>query len=329
MPNNHDKRIFTIWCNTKLTESAQRELEAAIPPHRLILSAQRAGNLVAGGPDPSLAQADIAFGQPDPKQMIELANLRWIHLSSAGYTRYDRPDVRKAITDRGAIMTNSSSVFNEPCAQHALAFLLAHARQLHASAANQLGQRAWPAGELRRRSTLLNGETVLILGFGAIARRLVELLAPLRMKVIAVRQKPRGDEPIPVFPSTELERLLPTADHVMNILPSSPATDGSFKREQFAAMKRSAVFYNIGRGTTVDQEALLDALRSGTIAAAFLDVTNPEPLPPEHPLWTIPNCHITPHTAGGHAGEFEETARHFLTNLKRYENGEALRDRVF
>ena len=93
-------------------------------------------------------------------------------------------------------------------------------------------------------------------------------------------------------------------------------------------MKRGAVFYNIGRGTTVDQDALGEALRSGQLRAAYLDVTDPEPLPPEHPLWTTPNCVITPHTAGGHADEWVRLVKHFLVNLRRHEAGQPLLDRV-
>ena len=93
-------------------------------------------------------------------------------------------------------------------------------------------------------------------------------------------------------------------------------------------MKPGAVFYNIGRGTTVDQDALGEALRSGRLRAAYLDVTDPEPLPPEHPLWTTPNCVITPHTAGGHDNEWTRLVQHFLANLRRHEAGQPLLDRV-
>jgi phosphoglycerate dehydrogenase-like enzyme len=93
-------------------------------------------------------------------------------------------------------------------------------------------------------------------------------------------------------------------------------------------MNRAAVFYNVGRGTTVDQQALETALRTGQIAAAWLDVTTPEPLPPADPLWTTPNCFITPHTAGGHDNESVRLAVHFLENLRRFTAGEALADRV-
>ena len=93
-------------------------------------------------------------------------------------------------------------------------------------------------------------------------------------------------------------------------------------------MSKGAIFYNVGRGTTVDQEALLDALQSGALGAAYLDVCTPEPLPPDHPLWSAPNCHVTPHSAGGHAGESERLIRHFTENLRRFAEGAALVDRV-
>ena len=97
---------------------------------------------------------------------------------------------------------------------------------------------------------------------------------------------------------------------------------------KFAAMKRGAIFYNIGRGGTVDQGALLDALKSGRVRCAYLDVTDPEPLPPEHPLWAQPNCFITPHTAGGAVDEFDRLAQHFLANLRAFEAGATLTNRV-
>jgi len=93
-------------------------------------------------------------------------------------------------------------------------------------------------------------------------------------------------------------------------------------------MKPGARYYNIGRGTTTDQDALLEALRVGQLELAYLDVTDPEPLPPGHPLWTAPNCYITPHTAGGHRGEWLRLAKHFLANFQRYQLGEELADRV-
>ncbi len=295
----------TIWCNVGLTPAALEELRAGTQDYRLVTE----------GPP----QGEILFGQPE-----SLEGARWAHISSAGYTRYDNPETRDELKARGAVLTNSSSVFDEPCAQHLLAMILAFARQLPQAAQEQLGARDWNVKRRRLDSRLLQDQTVLLVGYGAIARRTVELLAPFRLDVKAVRRKPRGDESVPTFPIKDLDRLLPEADHVANILPANPSTDRLFDAARFARMKPDAYFYNIGRGTTVDQNALLNA----RLAAAYLDVTDPEPLPSNHPLWTTPNVWITPHSAGGHRGEETRLVRHFLANLRRDESGEPLLDRV-
>jgi phosphoglycerate dehydrogenase-like enzyme len=148
------------------------------------------------------------------------------------------------------------------------------------------------------------------------------------MTLIGVRRNPRGDEPIRVVTNDQGDALLPRADHVINILPASADTHHFFNAKRLALLKPSAIYYTVGRGSTTEQDALRAALERKQFAAAYLDVTTPEPLPPEDPLWRTPNCFITPHTAGGHTTEFERLADHFLANLKRFENGEPLVDRV-
>ena len=278
--------------------------------------------LVEGG-DP---RGEVLFGQPDPEKVLALPDLKWIAVTSAGYTRYDNDDFRARLEARGAQLTNSSSVFDEPCAQHLLAFMLAFARQLPQAHAEQLGGRDWTVERRRLDSRLLGEGKLLIVGYGAIARRLAELLGPFGMEIVAVRRTPKGDEGVPTFAIDELDRLLPEADHIANILPANASTDGLFDAVKFGKMKPGAFFYNIGRGTTVDQEALIGAM--DRLAAAYLDVVDPEPLPTKHPLWTTPNVFITPHTAGGHRGEELRLVRHFLNNLKRFGAGEPLLDRV-
>ena len=320
---------LTIWCNAKFPPAAVEELKRGLGRHRLVFSSTPpTGNLAGSAPDPELEKADVAFGQPDPGQVIALPRLRWVHLTSAGYTRYDRDDLRAALKARGAALTNSSTVYAEPCAEHVFAMMLALARRLPQCLVDQQTTRGWNAPEHRIRSRVLVGQTALIVGFGAIGMRLVELLAPLRMHVICVRRRPRGDEPAEVVPESKLDELLPQADHVVNILPENGGTLGFFDARRLRAVRPGAVCYNIGRGTTVDQGALRAALEDGRLSAAYLDVTNPEPLPPDHPLWTAPNCFITPHTAGGRDDEFEHLVRHFLGNLGRLERGEPLLDRV-
>jgi phosphoglycerate dehydrogenase-like enzyme len=202
--------------------------------------------------------------------------------------------------------------------------MLALSRQLPASLASQMQGHTWPQWELRGVSHLLNGQTALLLGFGAIALRLSALLAPFEMKLIGVRRQLGGDEPIAMIRMEQLDDYLPLADHVVNLLPSNASTAKLMEARRFGLMKPGARFYNIGRGTTVDQTALLDALNSGRLGAAYLDVTEPEPLPPEHPLWAAPNCYITPHTAGGDAREPWRLIEHFLANLKRFTGGRGI-----
>lgn len=322
-------QYLTLWCNAKFTPSALEELRDGIGRHRLVFSSTPpTGNLAGSAPDPELNHADVALGQPDPQQILTLPRLRWVHLTSAGYTRYDRGDVRAAFASRGAALTNSSAVYAEPCAEHVCAMMLALARRLPQCLLDQSTTRPWHAAEHRIRSYVLAGQSAVIVGYGAIGRRLVELLGPLRMDLTCVRRKPSGDEPVHVVPQDRLNDVLPTADHVINILPENSGTVGLFDFARNQLIKKGAIFYNIGRGTTVIQDALLASLRSGRLAGAYLDVTDPEPLPPDHPLWSEPNCYITPHTAGGRADEFERLVRHFLDNLKRFDSGRELIDRV-
>jgi phosphoglycerate dehydrogenase-like enzyme len=322
---------LTIWCNGKLAEPAQQLLVDSLRPHQLVVSLQASVSvLTPGKPDPALAEADVAFGQPNVEQSIECQRLRWIEVTSAGFTRYDREDFREAMGRRGAAFTNSSSVFAEPCAQHALAMMLALTRQLQPSYRDQLTDQSWHYAERRADSRLLNGQTVLLLGFGAIGRRLAELLAPFRMKIYAVRRKTYSEPGIHIISEERLSSVIAEADHVVNVLPDNPTTLNYVNARRLGWCKRGARFYNVGRGTTVDQTALAEALLAGRLGGAYLDVLDPEPLPRSHPLWSTPNCYITPHTAGGRHDQDEALVRHFLTNFAAFnrDDGTGWLDRV-
>jgi phosphoglycerate dehydrogenase-like enzyme len=314
---------LTVWTNHKMNAEQEARLRGATAAHRLVIHAEATAA--------ELARADVAFGQPPVNEARDSERLRWVQLSSAGYGSYDRPDVREAFARRGAALTKSSFVYANPCAEHVLALMLAWARQLPAAFAEQNNQRAWPQNELRQRSVLLTDQSVIFFGFGSIGARLVELLSPFTRKLTGVRRSVSGQEPIETlrFDDPRLWARLAEADHIVNLLPGTPDTLGYFTPKLFAAAKRGAVFYNVGRGTTVDQSALIEALGSGRLSAALLDVTDPEPLPPEHPLWRTPRCIITPHTAGGHHDEGDRLVQHFVANLERYARGEAVRDRAF
>jgi phosphoglycerate dehydrogenase-like enzyme len=319
-----------IWCNNDFSANDEAErlrLKQGVGENQLLLFDYNQ-NGSAGVAREALDSADIAFGYPDPVAVSECDNLKWVHLHSAGYTSFDQKDLRATLSARGTILTNSSAVYDEPCAQHLLAMIMSLARQLPAALESQRQDRSWKMVTLRDASRLLNDQTVLILGFGAIARRLVELLRPLQMNLIALRRKPTGDESIRVVDISRIDEFLPLTDHLVNILPDNDQTRNFLDSSRLSKLKEGAIVYNIGRGSTLDQTALLEKLNFGQIAAAYLDVTSPEPLPPDHPLWTTPNCFITPHSAGGHSNEKERQVDHFLSNLRRFEQGEPLLNRV-
>ncbi len=318
-----------IFSDTLLPETAAQLLLEGTLPHEIIIPQKRPASILSKPePDPSFALADIAFGQPDVDSIRRSDRLKWLHVSTAGFTRYDTPEFRKLAAERGLIVTNSSSVYARACADHALAFMLAQSRLLPAAlqshAAN--GDTEWLG--LRAGSISLRGQSVLILGYGGIAKELVKLLVPFEMQITAMRRQPRGDEGFPTVTPEQLPAALATADHVINILPENAASLGFINAVRLAHFKPGAIFYNIGRGTTVDQGALLGSLRSGHLAAAWLDVTDPEPLPEDHPLRHEPTCHITPHIAGGHAHEPITLVKHFLANFRHYLDGTQLLDRL-
>lgn len=320
---------YQIFSDPKLDAEVFEVLKNGLAPHRLILPEKVASSVLAAGePDPAFGEADIAFGQPLIESINASEKLKWIHLSTAGFTRYDTADFRAYAKAKGLVVTNSSSVYAEACAEHVFAFMLAQSRRLPASLRLRVpnGHPEWTA--LRDSYQPLRGQQVLILGFGGIATRLVKMLEPFGMDVVAMRRSPRGDEGVRVVTPENLSGVLATADHVINILPDNPESAAFFNADRFAAMKSGAVFYNIGRGTTVDQGDLFKALKFGDLQAAWLDVTVPEPLPEGHPLWTLENCYITPHTAGGHRNESLTLVKHFLGNFERFLKGEPLVDRV-
>lgn len=311
-------KILTIVCDVALPPAALALLESGVSPHCLIVRQNK-----------SLDDADIVFGQPDPAALLS-SNVKWAHISSAGITRYDTPEVRTSLREKGITLTNSSSVYFEPCAEHLLAFMLAASRNLPTSLASQHVSPSTPEwAALRNSMALLVGQSAVILGYGAIARRLVELLAPFRMSIVGFRRNPRGDEGVPMVSTDgDLSVALSATDHVINILPDSAETHRFFNAVRFDSLKRGVFFYNIGRGATVDQEALADALHRGTVAAAWLDVSDPEPLPADHPLVLAPNCHITPHLGGGQTREKEALVEHFVKNVAAHIAGRGMADVV-
>lgn len=318
-----------VFSNARLGEQESERLRQGVVRLGGTIEFSASGvqtNLLEGASEPAAQQAQVLFGQPNVRDVLAATDLKLVQLTSAGWARYDTDELKASLKSRGVAMCNASHVYMEPCAEHLVGFMLSAVRQL-APAWTGAGIR-WEAGELRRNSTLLTGQSVLLLGYGTIAERIAELLSPYRMKIKALRRNVTGKEKVPTFPIIAADELLPDADHVVNVLPGTTETAGFFDWRRFDLMKPTAYFYNIGRGTTVDQGALVAALQRGQLSGAYLDVTDPEPLPDSHELWTVPRCYITPHTAGGYAGEFTAQVEHLLGNLERWTTGKPLVDRV-
>ena len=304
-------------------------LRESIAPHELLLPAGTGASVLADVPtDPLMQEADIVLGQPRVDAVLASGKLRWLQISTAGFTRYDTAAFRSAVKEKGVSVTNSSHVYDDACAEHVFSFMLANARQLPSALKSRCANGSEEWLKLRRESLLLQEQSLLIVGYGAIAERLIALLEPFRMSITAMRRRPRGDEKVAIVTPDQVAGAMGKADHVINILPDNAESTGWFDAARFDQMKEGAIFYNIGRGTTVNQEALAAALESGRLGAAWLDVTDPEPLPDAHPLWTFENCYVTPHTAGGQADETRVLIKHFIRNFERFLKGEALANRV-
>lgn len=242
-------------------------------------------------------------------------NIRWVQLHAAGVeTWIDNGEI-----DRARIFTAARGAYADVVAEHALALLLAAARRLAACARAH----AWDPGGSEGRS--LAGSTVGILGAGGIGQQLIRLLHPLAVRTLAVT---RSGRTVPgataSMPATSVHELWPQVDYLVLAAPVTPDTRAIVGREELEAMPEHAWVINIARGSLVDTDALVDALRRGVIAGAGLDVTDPEPLPDDHELWRLPNALITPHVANPAPSRRARLEALIETNIARYLAGDDL-----
>ena len=338
-----------------------------MPDHRIVLTYDPDGTLVdrvrAALPHRSLEivrelspealpgampGTTILFGNYlSPAALRQARDLRWIQTVGAGVDVLLSVD----LADTDIVVTNTSGAFGVQIAEHALSLMFALARRLPDALRSQAARRYAP--EPRDDLVELSGKTLGIVGFGDVGQALARRARGIGMRVIALRRSPRGTPvaraPLPelgldpladsdlanptaladeILGPDRLDDLLRDSDVVVNAAPLTLATARLFGREQFARMRPAACFINLGRGETVDQDALIDSLRDGVIAAAGLDVTTPEPLPPDSPLWTLPNVIITAHYAGWSDTMLDRIYAIFADNLRRFDRGEPLRNRV-
>jgi phosphoglycerate dehydrogenase-like enzyme len=234
------------------------------------------------------------------------------------------------VRERGLLLTNMQRVAGPVMAEHVMALMLAFSRSLQFYIPEQRAGRWTPDVPPPARSMTLQGKTVLVAGLGGIGTEVARRAHAFGMKVTATRASGREGPPFVSYVGLpdELLALAREADFVVNTLPLTEQTRGLFDAKLFAAMKSGAIFVNVGRGGSVVQDDLVAALRSGRLAGAGLDVTDPEPLPAGHPLFSLPNVIITPHVAAD--TDLGNAARWAIVreNLRRYAAGEAMLSEV-
>ena len=277
-----------------------------------------------------VAEAEIMFGFPreDPAQLAwavrHAPRLRYVQCAFAGAGQQIRAaGLAKEELSR-IVFASSAGVHATPLAEWSLFGLLALRKGLPRLLADRR-ERSWPHYPLPE----LRGQTLLVVGVGEIGQEVARLGAAFGMRVIGVR---RSAQPAPhvdeMYPPERLDELAARADAIVVTLPLTEETAGLVSRRTIEALGPETVLVNVGRGPVVDEEALIEALRSGRIKGAALDVFETEPLPPESPLWELENVIVSPHTAALSIHENERIARLFAENLRRYLAGGELLSRI-
>jgi phosphoglycerate dehydrogenase-like enzyme len=290
----------------------------------------------------AMPDADAFFGKITPSLLSASKKLRWVQSPTASLEHYIFPE----LVAHPCTLTNMRGLFSDVIADQVIGYIICFARNLHRYIRNQLQARWEPVGGESERVSFAAGPgvvsaidrahmhladaTVGIVGLGSIGSEIARRASAFAMRVIAV-DPAQAAAPAGVaafWKPEELPRLLGESDFVVVAAPHTPQTEGWFRRPQFQAMKRTAYFINIGRGAIVRLDDLADALRACEIAGAALDVYETEPLPADHPLWRMENVILTPHIAGYSPRIAERHLDVLLENIRRFRNGEPLRNRV-
>ena len=306
------RTINKLLCAMPLGESHIEKIRALLPDTEIICSTYN--DTTAD----DLKDVDVIFGNVQPKLFENAHNIKWVQLGSAGVDEYV-PAIKN-----GLLVTNATGGYGETISEHILGMLLMLQKKFHVYY-DSMKEGIW-----KRRGEVLGirGSTTLVVGMGDIGGKFAEKMKMLGAYVIGVRRsdmrKPEWCDEL--YTMDKLDELLPRADSVVFVLPQSKETAGVMNKSKFALMKEKSIFINVGRGSAVVQEDLIDALNNDKIWGAGIDVATPEPLPVDHPLWSAKNLLITPHTSGGFSlpKNTDDILEIFFNNLKRWQNEEPL-----
>ncbi len=268
----------------------------------------------------AIADVDIYMGWLDRDIFLAARNLKWIQSPSSGINYYLAiPE----LVESDVLLTSARGTHGSCLAESALAMIFAFTRGIRHCVLRQQ-EHVWSIHEIRGKLVELTGSTLGIIGFGAVGRALAKRAQAFDMRIIAVDLYP-SNKPEYVdglWGLDHLDHLLSESDYVVVTVPRTPQTLGMIRAEQLALMKPSAMLVGISRGGIIDQRALAQALRENQLAAAALDVFDPEPLPADSELWDLENLLITPHTAGGTQFEARHILEIFHENLGRFLRGD-------
>ncbi|MDR0268342.1 D-2-hydroxyacid dehydrogenase [Paenibacillus sp.] len=306
-----------IVCLHSLTPEQKHQIEQAAPGFELIVKNKKELT-------PKLIKhAEIIAGWSKTiaeHVLQEDSQLKWVQTWSAGVDTLPLERLR----DKGVMLTNASGVHATPIAESIFAMMLSFSRQLHTAVRNQLHKK-WDSNlSAPGLHTLgeISGKTLVIAGVGEIGRETARLAKAFGMRVIGVRRSNKPEQNVDEMYSMEgLHEALGQGDYIVNVLPLTGETRHIFNASTWKAVKKGACFINVGRGPTVDTASLINALNSGQISGAALDVFEEEPLPSDHPLWVMEQVIITPHVAGSNDRYTERVVDIFTENVKAYAQG--------
>lgn len=299
-----------ILSSGRLKDEIKEELKARFPDEEFRFH----NKMKEAAVDLDQAEVLISYGEDLTDELVEkAASLKWIMVISAGLDKMPF----KALQEKDILLTNARGIHKTPMAEYTISMMLQVSRKAKELMENQRHHN-W---DRKVPMTEISGQTIGILGTGAIGSEVARLAKAFHMKTIGYNRSGGSVQNFDTIVDQEgINKLYEESDFIVNVLPSTPLTEGFIGAKAFAVMKTSAVFINIGRGTTVAESDLIEALREKKIHHAVLDVFEKEPLPEENPLWDMDNVTVTPHLSGISPQYQERAIEIFSDNLKLFRN---------